>query len=40
MDEHAKFAIVFEVKFVDELRKLTSGKWKTCVQKLNIESFK
>lgn len=30
----------FEIEFVDNIKKTPLGKWKTCVQKLDIEKFK
>ncbi len=35
-----KNSISFDVKFVDKIEKTALGKWKTCIQKLDIEKYK
>ena len=40
LEEFVKNSITFDVKFVDKIEKTPLGKWKTCVQKLDIEKYK
>ncbi len=40
MEDYVKKAIEFNVRFVDKIEKTPLGKWKTCVQKLDIEKYK
>lgn len=40
LEEFVNYEISFAVKFVDKIKKTSRGKWKSCIQKLNIEKYK
>ncbi len=40
MEEEVKHTIEFDVKFVEKIEKTSRGKWRTCIQELNIEKYK
>ena len=40
VEKHVNYSISFDVKFIDKIEKTPIGKWKTVIQKLDIEKFK
>jgi len=40
LEEFVKHTISFSVNFVEEIEKTPRGKWRTCIQKLDIEKYK
>ena len=40
LEDFVKHEISFDVKFIDNIKKTPRGKWKSCIQKLNIEQYK
>lgn len=39
LEEFVKHEISFDVKFIDKIEKTPRGKWKNCIQKLNVEQY-
>ena len=40
LEEYVNYEISFDVKFVEKIEKTSRGKWKHCIQKLNIENYR
>lgn len=40
LEEFVKHEISFDVNFIDKIQKTSRGKWKSCIQKLDIEQYK
>jgi len=40
LEEFVKYEISFDVKFTDKIQKTPRGKWKSCIQELDIEQYK
>ncbi len=40
LEEFVNHEIAFDVKFIDKIQKTPRGKWKSCIQKLDIEQYK
>lgn len=39
LEEFVNYEISFDVKFMESIQKTSRGKWKYCIQKLNIEDY-